>query len=165
MQVLVMNESELIDALKIFIGFVIACIGWVTVHFFTSRRDVANLQRAIRNSALAEAYRALVRAGIDGVMVYKDRDGEIVNGAKAVEDAIALIHLYGSIEQSILASKYAQAVSSNNSADVTIIVNVLRKDIRSALGLCEIEKTPIFLKVAVIGEKTHDLSKDAQQYN
>jgi hypothetical protein len=155
--------SAMANLLTMIVGVVTACFGWIAVHMFTSRRDIANAQRAIRNSALAEAYRAMVRAGLNGVLIYRDRDGTVVNGAKAVEDAIALVHLYGSKEQSMLATKYAETVGGGGSADLTALVDSLRKDVRSALGLSELDETPKFLKVAIRGEENHkDLAAGSQ---
>lgn len=132
---------------KIIVGAVVAVIGWLIAHHFTSKRDVRNSKRAIRMAALAEAYKAIVRAGIDGVMLQRDKGGEIVNGAKAVEEAIALIHLYGTQEQSDLASKFAQQVAKSGGGEGTELANALRRDIRENLGDCDIEGTPSYLRV------------------
>lgn len=135
------------DLLQVTVGVVLAILGWVIGHRFTSARDVKNSQRSIRVASLAEAYRALVRSGIDGVMLKRDADGAVINGARPVEDAIALIHLYGSQEQSTLASKYATQVSAEGGGDATELVNALRKDIRENLGGDDVEGQPRYLRV------------------
>jgi hypothetical protein len=135
------------DLLQVIVGVVLAILGWVIGHRFTSARDVKNSQRSIRVAALAEAYRVLVRSGIDGVMVKRDAGGAVVNGAKPVEDAIALIHLYGTQEQSTLASNYATQISTEGGGDATELVNALRKDIRENLGGYDVEGRPRYLRV------------------
>ena len=135
------------EILKIIISIVVAVIGWIIGHHYTSKRDVKNSQRAIRIAALAEAYKALVRVGIDGIMIKKEKDGSIYNGAKSIEDAIALIHLYGTQEQSILASNYATQVADTGGGEGTLLVNSLRKSIRESLGGEDIEGIPHYLKV------------------
>jgi hypothetical protein len=148
------------DIAKIIVGAVVAVIGWLIAHHFSSKRDVRNSQRAIRMAALAEAYKAIVRAGIDGVMLQRDKGGEIINGAKAVEDAISLIHLYGTQEQSDLASKYVQQVAKFGKGEGTELVNALRRDIRENLGGCDIEGTPSYLRVNF---KDRQPNKNSQQ--
>ena len=111
-------------------------------------------------AALAEAYKAIVRAGIDGVMLQRDKGGEIVSGAKAVEDAIVLIHLYGTQEQSDLASKYAQQVAKSGGGEGAELANALRRDIRENLGGCDIEGTPSYLRVTFQDQQPN---KNSQQ--
>ena len=135
------------ELLQVGVGVVLAVVGWVIGHRFTSERDVKNSQRAIRVRALAEAYTALVRSGTDGVLIKREEDRSITNGAKPVQDAIALIHLYGTQEQSALASKYAGQMEKEGGGEVTELVNALRKDIRESLGGSDIEGQPHYLKV------------------
>jgi hypothetical protein len=140
-------DAKSMDLLQVFVGVALAILGWVIGHRFTSARDVNNSQRAVRVAALTEAYRALVRSGIDGVMIKRAEDGNVTNGAKPVEDAIALVHLYGTQEQSVLASKYATQVANEGGGDATKLVNALRKEIRENLGGCDVEAQPCYLRV------------------
>lgn len=150
------------DMAKIVVGAIVAVIGWLIAHHFTSKRDVRNSQRAIRMAALSEAYKAIVRVGIDGVMLKRDKEGEIINGAEAVEDAIALIHLYGTQEQSDLASKYVLQVANSGGGDATELANALRRGIRENLGGCDIEGTPSYLRVTFQDQQPNKNSqKDA----
>lgn len=140
-------DIQTMELFQVIVGVVLAILGWVIGHRFTSERDVKNSQRAARVAALADAYRALVRSGIDGVMIKKDAGGTVINGAKPVEDAIALVHLYGTQEQSNLASKYATQVANEGGGNATELVNALRKDIRKSLGGCDVEGQPHYLRV------------------
>lgn len=135
------------ELLQVGVGVILAVLGWVIGHWFTSKRDVKNSQRTIRISALTEVYKALVRCGTDGVMIKRAQDGSITDDAKHVEEAIALIHLYGTQQQSLLASKYVNRVASVGSGSLTELVDALRKNIRESLGGIDIEGQPNYLKV------------------
>jgi hypothetical protein len=142
-----MSNDILMEFLKIIVGVIVVVVGWVIAHHFTSKRDIQNSQRAIRNQALTEAYKVLVRAGINGFLLTRDDEGKVINGAKTVEDALSIIHLYGTQEQSVLASKYANEVSSSKIGSSTQLVNSLRKSIRENLGGKDLEHEPVYLKV------------------
>jgi hypothetical protein len=94
-----------VEYLKIIIAVIISVIGWVIAHKFTSARDVKNAQRTTRVEAFTEAYKALIRSGLDKELLPKDQNGKIINKAIPVENAIAIIHLYGTEKQSQMASK------------------------------------------------------------
>ena len=132
---------------KILFTALIAVIGWVVAHRLTSARDLANSRRNARIEALTICYKALVRSGIDGVMLKRDSSGKLVNNAIPVEDAIALIHLHGNDEQSELASAYAKQIGQAKSGDSTKLVNSLRKDIRSMLGTTDLATEPHYLSI------------------
>lgn len=52
----------LMDIFKIIISLFVAVIGWVTAHYFTSKRELHNKRRDIRVSFLIEAYQKLENA-------------------------------------------------------------------------------------------------------
>lgn len=132
---------------KILLAALIAVVGWVAVHQFASARDLANSRRRARIDALTTCYRALVRSGVDGVMLQRDSSGKLINGAIIVEDAIALIHLHGSEQHSKLARDYAKQVGETQTGSLTELVNSLRKDIRSMLGTKDLDSDPHYLRV------------------
>jgi len=136
-----------VEYFKIIVAVIVSAIGWVIAHNFTSKRDVTNAQRATRVQAFTEAYKALVRSGLEKELLPTDKDGKVVNKAIPVEDAIAIIHLYGTEEQSQMASKYASNFANNSSADCTELVNSLRKTIRENLGGEDLKNMPIYLVV------------------
>lgn len=137
------------EFLKIAFAVAIAVAGWIVAHRYTSKRDTNNSRRATRVDALSTCYKALTRSGIDGVMVIADESGKAINRAGPVEDAIALIHLYGSQEQSDLASDYARQVADTKHGDSTRLVNCLRCDIRRMLGESDLNGVPSYLKISV----------------
>ncbi len=138
---------------KIIVAVIIAVIGWIIAHNFTSARDVKNAQRATRVEAFTEAYKALARSGLDKELLPKDKDGKVINKAIPVENAIAIIHLYGTEKQSQMASKYALDFVNNRGADCTELVNSLRKTIREYLGGEDLKNMPIYLVVTPNKEK------------
>jgi len=103
----------------------------------------------IRIEALSSCYKIFARAGIDGVLVTKGDDGKVINKAIPVEDAVALVHLYGSQEQSDLASEYANQVGQTQNGDSTKLVNSLRRDIRRMLGEPDLSHDPTYLRVTI----------------
>jgi len=132
---------------KILFTALIAVVGWVAAHRLTSARDLANSRRNAGIDALTTCYKALVRSGIDGVMLKRDSTGKLINNAIPVEDAIALIHLHGNEQQSQLASAYAKQIGQDKSGDSTKLVNALRKDIRSMLGTKDLAAEPHYLSI------------------
>lgn len=139
---------ENVDLLKIIAGALTVVLAGAIAHKFAQDRDVKNAQRQRRVNALVDAYTVFVRAGIDGVMLRRNSDGVIENGAKPIEDAIGMIHLFGTNELSALASEYAKQVSSTNHGDSTNLVNALRKEIRANIGGEDLIEVPSYLRVS-----------------
>ena len=134
--------------LGVFLTGLIAIFSWYKVHQLTAKRDLDNSKRAARVKELSESYKALVRCAIKGL--HKVDDGKIDRTiADEVENAILTIHLYGSAEQSRLASKYSREMADKNSADFTELVECLRKDIRTQLGEVEIIEEPAYFRYFV----------------
>jgi len=137
------------EFIKIFFTIIVAALGWLITHYYTSKRDTAISRRTSRINALSTAYKALVRAGLDGRIVYKSRDGIIHNRATPVEDAIALIHLYGNDEQSKMATECANQFQKTGMGSFTDLINSLRKDIRKMLGEEDLIEQPRYLKISI----------------
>jgi hypothetical protein len=144
-----MNENFIFELIKLLILVISGAIGWVVAHHFTAKRDIKNSQRSIRIEALTEAYKILVRSGIESSIVKWDQHGKVNDLPTKIEDAIALIHLYGTSLQSKLADEYTIQMSTKNHADSTKLVNEIRRDIREGLGGNDLETTPHYLKITV----------------
>jgi hypothetical protein len=134
--------------LGILLGIIVSLFGWLVAHYLASARDRKNRERELRISVLSEAYLALVRIGIDGALLFKDKDGQLVTNVESAENAIAMIHLYGTKSMSGLATTYAKDMSSGK-GDCTKLVNEIRKYIRTELGLTDINTRPHYLSVKV----------------
>lgn len=132
---------------QIIVTVILAALGWVVAHKFTSARELRNARNTIRIAALTHCYKVFVRSGIDGTLLKRDDDGNIVNGATSVEDAIALIHLHGSQTQFELANKYTKKISATDNGDSTELVNSLRDDIRAMLDEPKLSGLPHYLRV------------------
>lgn len=126
----------------------IAIFSWYKVHKLTAKRDLENSKRTARVKELSESYKSLVRGAIKGL--HRMNDGKIDRTiADEVENAILTIHLYGSPEQSRLASKYSREMADKQSSDFTELVECLRKDIRDQLGEVEIIEAPTYFSYTV----------------
>jgi|SRR5690625_318655 len=141
------------EFIKIIFTVAVAAFGWWITHYYTSKRDTEKSRRSARIKALSTAYKALVRAGIDKRLVYKSKDGIIHNEAVPVEDAIAIIHLYGNKEQSKLASQCAKQFEETNKGIFNDLVYSLRKDIREMLGEEDLVEPPLYLKISLHDNK------------
>ncbi|WP_155757764.1 hypothetical protein [Acinetobacter vivianii] len=140
------TDFSILEAIKILFAIFIAALGWIVAHYFTAKRDLNNSRRLARIEALSSCYKIFVRSGINGSLIHK-RGGEVIDIGENIEDAILMIHLYGSQEQSELANQYVNDLSTNQNADSTKLVNSLRKDIRGMLGEQDLTSTPSFLKI------------------
>ena len=135
------------EELKTLGTIAVALFGVFLTHRFTSKRDVENSQRTVRIGALTEAYKALIRSGLEKELLPKDENGKVINKAIPVENAIAIIHLHGSELQSRLATQYANDFAANRGADCTALVNSIRDDIRKSLDYEKLEAEPAYLVV------------------
>lgn len=130
------------------IGWILLIVGWIVAHYFTSKRDIENERRKKRIEKLTECYQALLRLGLNGLYFIED-DGKTINRevGDAVEDAIGLIHVYGTDEQSVLATKYAADMQDAKSANFTELLDCLRRDIREMLGEKDLTQKPSYFKL------------------
>lgn len=122
---------------KILITVLLAIIGWIAAHYFTSRRDVQNKKREIRVKFLIEVYQKLENA--------------IQRPAKKVgndlEYVVATIQLFGSNEQILLAKNIANDIANNGSADLEPLLKSLRTDLRKDLKLSKTDDGIQFLRM------------------
>jgi hypothetical protein len=132
----------------------IAAVGFVITHWFTSQRDRKNAERLRRLDGLSKAYLTFVRAGIQKDLVKKDLDGKLLPTAREVEDAVAVIHLYGTNEQSAMANTCSVELAKTNKVTFTNLINSLRETIRSDLGLGQLTHTPNYLSIDIFPERT-----------
>jgi hypothetical protein len=127
-----------------------AGLGLIATHHFTSLRDRKSAERLRRLDALSKAYFAFVTSGIRKELVRRGEDGKILPTARDVEDAIAMLHLYGTPEQSEMASAYSKAVATTQNGNSTALVNSLRETVRSELGLGQLNNAPSYLSIEPI---------------
>lgn len=136
------------EIIQVVVAVVIATSGWAVVHFYAQQRDVANKQREFRLKALEKAYLSLLKIGVAGLILeYDEEENLVVDRSDLIEEAIAIIHLYGTNEQSRLATKYSIEVGDTNGGQLTDLVNSLRADIRQSLAGQDIDETPKYVKI------------------
>ena len=140
------TDSSILEYIKILFAVFIAALGWIAAHYFTAKRDLNNSRRLARIEALSSCYKIFVRSGINGSLI-QNRGTQVIDIGENIEDAILMIHLYGSQEQSELANQYVNDMSTNQNADSTKLVDSLRKDIRGMLGEQDLTSKPSFLKI------------------
>ena len=137
----------LMEYIKVFFTILTAVLGWIVAHYFTSKRDLKSSRRLARIEALSNCYKIFIRVGINGALINQNGT-EIEDKSAEIEDAIAIIHLYGSQEQSDLVNQYVNNMSSNQTAVFTNLIDSLRENIRNMLGEEDLKSTPSYLKIS-----------------
>jgi len=111
--------------LKITVTILLAVIGWVVGHYFTTKRDKLIKRRDITIEHLINAYRVLTNE-----ISHRSNYDE-----KKLEDILSDIQLFGSIEQVELAKALADTVAKREEFPLDILINSLRDDLRKQLEL------------------------------
>lgn len=120
------------EYLKIMLSVIIAVIGWIIAHYFTSKRDVSNKKREIRLNYLIEVYLILTndlteRGNIDS------------KKAERIEKIISQVQLLGSKKQAELVKTLADSIGKGEIIEYDTLINSLRDDLRKELELEKIE--------------------------
>ena len=120
------------EYLKIVLSVIIAVIGWIIAHYFTSKRDVSNKKREIRLNYLIEVYLILTndlteRGNIDS------------KKAEIIEKIISQVQLLGSKKQVELVKTLADSIGKGEIIEYDTLINSLRDDLRKELELEKIE--------------------------
>jgi hypothetical protein len=112
--------------LQMMVTFLVAALGWVAAHWFTSKRELENERRKIIVELLLGAYRKLEGAmhREDGKTPWND-----------IESAFADIQLLGSHHQATCAAKLAEAMAAKQDASFDALLEDLRSSLRSELSL------------------------------
>jgi len=136
--------------IKITVVVVIASLGWVVSHYFTSRRDLKSALRQRRIDALTNAYDVLIRVGLDkGIPARRDHAGNIQEYVRDFERSIVMIHLYGNRRQVELVNALSVKLADDRFYDGTDLINELRNGIRDELNIERISVLPHYSKVVV----------------
>lgn len=113
-------------AISVFVPVTAVVIGWFVAHRFNSQKDLAARRRELIVGYLIDAYRKLERSA-DAV--------EPQESWKDMESALADIQLFGSTKQVELAQKFANEISSHQTAFTTTLLEEIRKSLRAELEL------------------------------
>ncbi len=120
-----------LDYLKIAVTVTLAVIGWIVAHFFTVRRDLASKRRELSTAHLIDAYRILTNE-VSHRDLNHDRNMKL-------ENILSDIQLFGSVEQVQLARQLAEDVAAGHVFELDPLINSLRDDLRSQLGLTRVK--------------------------
>ncbi|MGY0215852.1 hypothetical protein ACWJJH_00535 [Endozoicomonadaceae bacterium StTr2] len=121
-------ESEFI--IKVVVTVLVAVIGWIVAHYFTSRRDLSNKRREIKTTYLIDAYRK-----IDQTIEPEKFDRE---WCESLQSAFSDIQLFGSKQQIQMAHEFAKLLLNESKINQNVLKTLLynlRENLRSELGL------------------------------
>lgn len=112
---------------KVITTIAIAVTGWVVGHIINSMRDVRLKKRETSTKYLIDAYR---------VLSHEINNRDLTEERKVqLENLIADIQLFGSIDQINLAKRLAEEIVENTSFSLDPLINSLRDSLRDQLGL------------------------------
>lgn len=120
-----------LEYIKIVATILLAVVGWVVAHYFTSKRDIINKRREISIEHLVNAYRVLTN----------DVSHRKLNEERkiALENLLSDIQLFGSVEQVMMAKTLADEVASGGAFELDPLINSLRNDLRVQLKLEQVQ--------------------------
>ena len=116
--------------IKLLVTVIVAVVGWIIAHYFTSRRDLSNKRREIQTSYLIDAYRK-----IDISIEPETFDKE---WCESLQSAFSEIQLFGTNEQINIAHKFAEILLKEekiNQNALKELLHDLRSSLRNELGL------------------------------
>ena len=131
-------DKDLLDIIKFIGTALIAVVGWIFGHYFTSKRDKSNKRRDLTIQHLINAYRILTNE-IAHRPSSKDSDQKL-------ELIISEIQLFGSTEQAKMARQLAHNIADKKGFDLDPLINSLRSDLREQLNLKVIDGNVTWLR-------------------
>jgi hypothetical protein len=131
-------DKDLLDIIKFTATALIAVIGWVFGHYFTSKRDKSNKRRDLTIQHLINAYRTLTH-DIAHRTSTKESDDKL-------ELIISEIQLFGSPEQAKMARQLAHDIAEKRDYELDLLINSLRADLRKQLNLEAIDGNVTWLR-------------------
>ena len=121
------------EFIKLVVTSIIVIIGWITVHYFTSKRDAKNKKREISLNHLISSYDVLTNE-ISQRLPSKERNDKM-------ERLISQIQLFGTVEQVKLAlSLKNEIIVTNGNGDLDPLIKSLRNSLRKELKLDQISE-------------------------
>ncbi|HVW95182.1 MAG TPA: hypothetical protein VHA56_04395 [Mucilaginibacter sp.] len=129
---------DITDIIKTTITVTIAVFGWITAHYFSSKRDRTLKRREIISKHLIDTYKILAYE-----IVQREYSEEMI---KKLELPLAELQLFGTKYQIDLAKKLAYDIEKGGDIDLNNLVNNLRTELRKELDLEAIEENIVFLR-------------------
>lgn len=118
------------EYLKILITVLTAGIGWLVVHYFNTKRDRHLKRKEITTAHLINAYRVLTHDITRRNLTFERK--------QKLESVISDIQLFGSPHQVELMKKLTDDMIANDEFLMDDLINNLRDDLRTQLGLTQI---------------------------
>lgn len=131
-------DKDFLDIIKFTVTALIAVIGWMIGHYFTSKRDKTNKRRDLTIQHLINAYRVLTNE-----IAHRESSKE---GEQKLELIISEIQLFGSLEQAKMAKQLAYDIADKKGFDLDPLINSLRSDLRKQLNLEHIDGNVTWLR-------------------
>ncbi|MCK5595532.1 hypothetical protein KAI19_05085 [bacterium] len=124
--------------IEITIAIIIAALGWIIVHRFTSRRDRKNKIREIRIQYLIEAFRKI------GMAAQREKPDACFS---ELESSFHDVQLFGSEKQINTLMEFLDEYREKKTANVDMLLNELRDDLRKELSLSLIKWKIKFFRI------------------
>jgi len=113
---------------SVIITIFIALIGWIVSYYFLNIQIQKTKKKEILTNYLIEAYKNIENACGRG-------DERTIEQTHNLENAVAIIQLFGTIEEIQLAKKMANDMNCNSETDPRELLVLLRNDLRKELNL------------------------------
>lgn len=127
------------EILKILITIIVAVIGWIIGHYFTSKRDKLNKKRELILKELMIAYRILTNE-----ISHRELNNEKM---EKLEQVLTDIQLFGTTEQIELVKQLSNEVAEKSTFELDPLINNLRSALRQELDLKEISENVTWLRL------------------
>ena len=120
-----------LSLIKISVTIVLAVVGWLVAHYFTTKRDISNKRRSLVIEHLIESYRILTND-------IAQREPTNESNLK-LENILSDIQLFGSLEQINMSKELATKVASGGFFELSPLIASLRNDLRNELNLTKVD--------------------------
>ncbi|GEO97721.1 hypothetical protein [Methylobacterium haplocladii] len=138
-----LQAHYIVPIISAVLGLVGAIFGVLLAHRFTSERDRSQKRREILLKNLLEIWKDLEIGSRDEL--------DICDKKSNLENGISMLQIFGSLKQIEKTNIFVNEMASANFADTTPIMVELRNEIRSQLGLEQIDGPINWLRIKLIG--------------
>ena len=134
-----MENPTIMEIIKIIIAIILAVVGLIIGHHFTSKRDKLNKKRELILNELMIAYRILANEISTRNLTKETKE--------KLEHVLTDIQLFGTLPQIELAIKLSDEIANKPTFDLDPLINNLRDSLRVELDLPKINKNVNWLRI------------------
>lgn len=127
-----------LEYIQIIITIILAIIGWIIAHRFTSRRKIEQKRRELTTKVLIDSYYVLTNDIAQREMTDERKS--------KLEFTIAQIQLFGTVEQVNLVWEFIQERKRGRSANLDPLIISLRNSLREELNLSKTDSKVSWLR-------------------